>query len=112
MEQWLPHSTWYLMALATRYDEKSIEIDSFGSAIPKSNIAKAQSFDVRLQGRTLAVNAAGVRASSVELFTLNGSKIASSPLTAGKATLKLDNVQSGIYMVKVNGLAAKKIAIK
>ena len=112
VEQWLPHSTWYLMALATRYDEKSIEIDSFGSAIPKSNIAKAQSFDVRLQGRTLAVNAAGVRASSVELFTLNGSKIASRPLTAGKATLKLDNVQSGIYMVKVNGLAAKKIAIK
>lgn len=112
VEQWLPHSTWYLMALATRYDEKSIEIDSFGSAIPKSNIAKAQSFDVRLQGRTLAVNAAGVRASSVELFSLNGSKIASSPLTAGKATLKLDNVQSGIYMVKVDGHAAKKIAIK
>jgi hypothetical protein len=33
-------------------------------------------------------------------------------LTAGKATLSLDNMQSGIYMVKVAGFGVKKIAIK
>ncbi len=111
VEQWLPHTTWFLNALVARYDEKPFKFSS-GSPIPEKKNVLTKGFNIKLQGRTLAVNAAGVRASSVELFTLNGSKIASSPLTAGKATLKLDNVQSGIYMVKVNGLAAKKIAIK
>ncbi len=111
VEQWLPHTTWFLNALVARYDEKPFKFSS-GSPIPEKKNVLTKGFNIKQQGRTLAVNAAGVRASSVELFTLNGSKIASSPLTAGKATLKLDNVQSGIYMVKVNGLAAKKIAIK
>ena len=67
----------------------------------------------RSQGNTLAVYVSGARTgTSVELYTLNGSKIASTPLTAGKATLSLDNAQSGIYMVKVDGLGAKKIAVK
>ncbi len=68
--------------------------------------------NVQQYGRTLSISISGNSQGQVELFTLNGTKIASRPLTAGKATLSLDNMQSGIYMVKVDGLGVKKIAIK
>ena len=112
VEQWLPHTTWFLNALVARYDEKSFKFDN-GSFIPEKKNVLAKGFNLKLQGHTLAVNVAGSRSgATVELYTLSGSKIASSTLTAGKATLNLDNAQSGIYMVKVDGLGAKKIAIK
>ena len=112
VEQWLPHTTWFLNALVARYDEKSFKFDN-GSFIPEKKNILAKGFNLKLQGHTLAVNVAGSRSgATVELYTLSGSKIASSTLTAGKATLNLDNAQSGIYMVKVDGLGAKKIAIK
>ena len=112
VEQWLPHTTWFLNALVARYDEKPFKFDN-GSFIPEKKNVLAKGFNLKLQGHTLAVNVAGSRSgATVELYTLSGSKIASSTLTAGKATLNLDNVQSGIYMVKVDGLGAKKIAVK
>ena len=112
VEQWLPHTTWFLNALVARYDEKSFKFDN-GSFIPEKKNILAKGFNLKLQGHTLAVNVAGSRSgATVELYTLSGSKIASSTLTAGHATLNLDNAQSGIYMVKVDGFGAKKIAIK
>jgi hypothetical protein len=48
----------------------------------------------------------------VKVMSLNGAEIATAKINAGHATLNLDNAQSGIYMVKVDGLGAKKIAIK
>ena len=112
VEQWLPHTTWFLNALVARYDEKPFKFSS-GSPIPEKKNFLAKGFNIKLQGNTLAVYVSGARTgTSVELYTLNGSKIASTPLTAGKATLNLDNAQSGIYMVKVDGFGAKKIAIK
>ena len=111
IEQWIPHSTWYLMALTARYDEVTKAATPFeGNGIKGTRIAN--NFKISLQGRTLAVNVSGARSASVELYTLNGTKIASDKLNAGKATLNLSNIQSGIYMVKVEGLGAKKIAVK
>ena len=107
-EQWLPHSTWYLMALATRYDENPVTVYNPNAVMPKA-IASAK-FTVQTQGRTLTVNARGT--ANVRVLSLNGAEIATAKLTAGHATLSLDNAQSGIYMVKVDGLGVKKIAIK
>ena len=108
VEQWLPHTTWYLNALVARYDENPIKVYNPDVIKPKA-IASAK-FSVQTQGRMLTVNARGT--AKVQVLSLNGAEIATAKLTAGKATLKLDNVQSGIYMVKVDGFGAKKIAIK
>jgi hypothetical protein len=111
IEQWIPHSTWYLMALATRYDDKIVMLDS-GTPIPEKKISVAKGFDVKLLGRTLSVNVPGARTgASIGLYTLNGSRVAVSPLNAGRATLNLDYIQSGIYMVKVEGLGAQKVIV-
>ena len=113
IEQWLPHSTWFLNALVTRYDEKKQIVVPKGSGILDKKITVAKSLNVNLQGRTLTVSALGAhRCSKVELYSLNGTMVASSKLVAGKATLNLSNVQSGIYTVKVEGLGAKRIAVK
>ena len=108
VEQWLPHTTWYLNALVARYDEKPITI--FNPDAIKSKAIASAKFSVQTQGRTLTVNARGT--AKVRVLSLNGAEIATAKLTAGKATLNLDNAQSGIYMVKVDGFGAKKIAIK
>ena len=63
-----------------------------------------------MQGRMLLVNAKGN--AKVKVMSLNGSEIATATLNAGNAAINLEQVQSGIYMVKVDGLGAKKIAIK
>ena len=107
IEQWLPHSTWYLMALAARYDEKPINVGT-ASIQPKA-IAKAH-FSVQMQGRMLLVNAKSN--AKVKVMSLDGSVIATATLNAGHAAIHLEQAQSGIYMVKVDGLGAKKIAIK
>lgn len=108
VEQWLPHTTWYLNALVARYDEKPITI--FNPDAIKSKAIASAKFSVQTQGRTLTVNARGT--AKVRVLSLNGAEIATAKLTAGKATLNLENAQSGIYMIKVDGFGAKKIAIK
>ena len=65
---------------------------------------------MQTQGRTLTVNARG--SAKVHVLGINGAEIATAKLNAGHATLNLNNAQSGIYMVKVDGLGVKKIAIK
>lgn len=108
IEQWLPHSTWYLMALATRYDEKAAPLP-LPAAIPNARIA-APAMDIHLQGRTLSVNAAGN--AKVRVMRLDGTVVATASLSSGRAVLNLNKFQSGIYLVKVDGLGAKKITLK
>ena len=82
-------------------------------AIRDKKITVAKGFNIKQQGRTLAINVTGARTgASVELYSLSGTKITASNLTQGQATLRLDFMPSGIYMVKVEGLGAKKIAVK
>ncbi len=110
-EQWLPHTTWFLMALATRYDEKPESIEP-PVAIPGKAAVASRAMDVRLQGRVLTVNAAGTRAASVTVLGLDGAKVASGTLNAGRATLSLESVKSGAYLVKVEGFGAKKVLVR
>jgi hypothetical protein len=43
---------------------------------------------------------------------MNGAKVASGMLHDGRATVSLESVKSGIYMVKVPGLGARKIVVR
>ena len=111
IEQWLPHSTWYLMALAARYDEKSVSIVP-PESIPATRVAAAK-FGVRLQGRMLSVNASGSKAGvAVMVLGLDGRKVVTGALNAGAATLDLRNVEGGVYLVKVDGFGAKKVVLR
>ena len=111
IEQWLPHTTWFLMALATRYDEKPETIE-VPVSIPGKAAVASRAMDVRLQGRVLTVNAVGTHAADVTVLGLDGAKVASGTLNAGRATLSLESVKSGAYLVKVEGFGAKKVLVR
>ena len=110
-EQWLPHTTWFLMALATRYDEKSESIE-LPVPIPGKAAVASRAMDVRLQGRVLTVNAAGTRAANVTVLGIDGRKVAVSVLNAGHAVLDLNGLESGIYLVNIEGFGAKKVILR
>ena len=110
-EQWIPHTTWFLMALATRYDEKPESIEP-PAAIPGKAAVASRAMDVRLQGRVLTVNAAGTRAANVTVLGLDGRRVAASALNGGRAVLDLNKLESGIYLVNVEGFGAKKVVLR
>lgn len=113
IEQWLPHSTWYMMALTARYDEVTKPVVETGSGIRDTKIATAKGLNVRLQGSILSVNVSGAaQRANVGVYTLNGTRVATGNLEAGGATLDLGNIQGGIYLVKVEGLGVTRIAVK
>ena len=110
-EQWLPHTTWFMNALVARYDENVVPIE-LPMSIPKASAVTSR-FEMRLQGRVLAVSAAGARNGvTVTVLGLDGSKVASGTLNAGRATLDLESVKSGAYLVKVDGYGAKKVLVR
>ena len=55
IEQWLPHTTWFLNALATRYDENPPKVELHNVAIRDKKSTVAKGFNVKQQGRTLAI---------------------------------------------------------
>ena len=112
IEQWIPHSTWYLNALVARYNENPQKITNGANGIHDKKIVPINGISVQQNGHVLSITVSGKHQGQVHLFTLNGAKIASGNLTAGRASLELKNVQSGIYMVKVEGLGAKRISVK
>ncbi|MCQ2124733.1 MAG: glycoside hydrolase family 9 protein [Fibrobacter sp.] len=109
IEQWLPHSTWYLMALAARYDEITVGQKAPVSAIPNSSAITK--FDVKLHGRILNVTLQNTNSATVQLMDLNGRKIMSQAISGKQAAMDLSALKSGVYMVKSDGLT-KKIAVK
>jgi hypothetical protein len=56
------------------------------------------------------VNASGN--ARVRIMRLDGTEIASSNLNAGRASFDLSAAKSAVYMVKVEGQGAMKIAIR
>ena len=47
----------------------------------------------------------------IGIVGMNGAKVASGALHDGRATVSLESVKSGIYMVKVEGLGAQKVIV-
>jgi hypothetical protein len=107
-EQWLPHSTWYMMALVARYDEKPVNVGT--ASIQPKKVVASNKFSAELYGKTMQVNAAGN--AKVRIMRLDGTEIASGNLNAGHASFDLSAAKSAVYMVKVEGQGVKKIAIK
>jgi hypothetical protein len=109
IEQWLPHTTWYLMALATRYDEVSSDLTH--TALPKTK--SAPTFSVQQQGRLLTVNLKSNQTGKVlTVANLNGQKLYRETLSSTQTTVNLDNLQDGVYLVQVNGLGSRRILLK
>jgi hypothetical protein len=99
------------MALATRYNEKAVSIVPTVS-IPQKKIASVASMDVRLQGRVLSIDVPGMRDGKFSVVDVRGAKVAAGALHDGRATVNLESVKSGVYMVKVAGLGAKRIVVR
>lgn len=111
-EQWLPHTTWFMNALVARYDENVVAIE-VPVSIPGKAAVATRAMVVNLQGRVLAVSAAGAKDGvTVTVLGLDGAKVASGTLNAGHATLDLVSVKSGAYLVKVEGFGAKKVLVR
>lgn len=109
IEQWLPHTTWYLMALATRYDE--VSSDLIHTALPKTK--SAPTFSVQQQGRLLTVSLQSNSTGKVlTIANLNGQKLYRETLRSTQTTVNLDNLQDGVYFVQVNGLGSHRILLK
>ena len=109
IEQWLPHTTWYLMALATRYDE--VSSDLIHTALPKTK--SAPTFSVQQQGRLLTVSLQSNPTGKVlTVANLNGQKLYRETLRSTQTTVNLENLQNGIYLVQVNGLGSRRILLK
>ena len=126
-EQWLPHATWYLMALATRYDEHPVKIviptssssnqDDNSSSDSGDNeslpqISKATSMTVTLVGNSLQVNFANPAQRRLRLMDVQGLVVMNAVLPDAANTVQLTSLPKGIYLVQVQGFAPKKIVIR
>ena len=110
IEQWLPHSTWYLMALATRYDEKSEPIPPPVS-IPQTKAAP-------LFGMSLAGNVLSLRlpqkalGSTVKVLDVRGKVQMQKTVWNVNESMDLASFSGGVYLVKVEGLGVRKIVLR
>ncbi|WP_173473488.1 glycoside hydrolase family 9 protein [Fibrobacter succinogenes] len=110
-EQWLPHSTWYLMALVERYDEVSKKVEQQKSALPKS--VAAASFGVSLVGKTLSMNLPkSAIGSTVKILDVRGQVQMKKVAQSRNEIMNVSSLNSGVYFVQVGGMSAKKFIVK
>lgn len=110
-EQWLPHSTWYLLAVVERYDEVTKAIEEPKSALPK-NVAGVK-FGVSLVGNTLSLNVPrSVVGKSVKIVDVQGHVQMQKTVQSMNETMNVSALKSGVYLVQVGGLSAKKIMLR
>ena len=110
-EQWLPHSTWYLMAVVERYDEMTKMIEPPRSALPKS-YATAK-FGMSLVGKTLSLNLPRVAVGkSVKIVDVQGNVQMQKIAQSMNETMNLSALKRGVYLVQVQGLAVKKFILR
>ena len=110
-EQWLPHSTWYLMAVVERYDEMTKMIEPPRSALPKS-YATAK-FGMSLVGKTLSLNLPRVAVGkSVKILDVRGNVQMQKIAQSMNETMNLSALKRGVYLVQVQGLAVKKFILR
>ena len=111
IEQWLPHSTWYLMAVVERYDEVTKVVEEPKSALPK-NVAAAK-FGVSLVGNTLSLNVPrSVVGKTVKVVDLQGQVQMQKKVQSMNETMDVSCLNRGVYLVQVGDLSAKKFMLK
>ena len=110
IEQWLPHSTWYLMALVERYDEVTEPV-KFSVGLPKS--VAAAKFGMSLVGSTLSLHVPrSVVGKTIKVVDLRGQVQMQKTAQSMNETMDLSGLNRGIYLVHVGNLSAKKIMLK
>jgi len=110
-EQWLPHSTWYLMAIVERYDEVSKKVEPPRSALPKS--VAAAKFGMSLVGNTLSLNLPrSVVGKSIKILDVQGKVQMQKTAQSVNESLNVNTLKSGLYLVQVQGFSAKKFVVK
>ncbi len=109
-EQWLPHSTWYLMALVERYDEVTKPVE-FSVGLPKS--VAAAKFGISLVGKTLSFDLPkSAVGRSVKILDVQG-KVQMQKIAQSKTeTMDVNALKSGLYLVQIQGFSAKKFVVK
>lgn len=106
IEQWLPHSTWFLMALSARYDESPV---SFPSSVVPSKAVKT--FSLALSDGMLRISS-DRPIGSLEILDLNGKIVRKERILSNTAALPLFREKPGIYLVKVSGATVRKIVLR
>ena len=110
IEQWLPHSTWYLMALVERYDEVTEPVP-FSVGLPKS-VATAK-VGVTLVGNTLSLNLPRSAVDkTVNVIDLRGQVQMKKVAQSRNETMDVSALHRGVYLVQIGTLPAKKIMLK
>ena len=109
-EQWLPHSTWYLMAIAERYDEVTEPV-KFSVGLPKS-VAGAK-FGMSLVGNTLSLKLPrSVVGKTVKVVDVQGNVQMQKKVQSMNETMDLSNLNRGVYLVQVGTTPAKKVMLR
>ena len=110
-EQWLPHSTWYLMALVERYDEVSKKVEPPRSALPKSVVMA--NISVSIVGHTLSMNLPkSAIGSTVKILDVRGQVQMKKVAQSRNEIMNVSSLKSGVYFVQVGGMSAKKFIVK
>jgi hypothetical protein len=125
VEQWLPHTTWYTLALVTRYDEtayplpKSSSPSGEGDDPPARTIPFTQSKDATLAGasflqvgNSLQVEFSTSAERKFRIVDTRGRVLMNRVLGQAKNAINLATLPKGVYMVQVQGFAPKKIVVK
>lgn len=109
-EQWLPHSTWYMMALVERYDELTKPV-KFSVGLSKSAVAaKAR---VSLVGKMLSLNVPrSVVGKSVKVLDVRGNVLMQKTVQGVSETMDVCTLNRGLYIVQIQGLSANKFIVK
>ena len=110
-EQWLPHSSWYLMALVERYDEVSKKVEQPRSALP--NAVATAKFGVSLVDNTLSLRLPrSVVGKSIKILDVQGYVQMQKTAQSMNESLNVNTLKSGLYLVQIQGFSAKKFVVK
>ena len=110
-EQWLPHSTWYLMAVVERYDEVSKKVEQPRSALPKS--VATSKIGVSLAAGSLSLNLPrSVVGKTIKIVDVLGNVQMQKKAQGMNETMDVSSLKSGVYLVQVQGFSANKFIVK
>jgi hypothetical protein len=111
-EQWLPHSTWFLMALATISDESPLLPVGISSK-PGAIVNRDLDFHAFVAGSSLEVAfaLAPTHAVALRLVDLKGQTMVSQTLQAGvsRVVIPLTGAMRGVHILSVEGKASRII---
>ena len=109
-EQWLPHSTWYLMALVERYDELTKPV-KFSVGLSKSVVAAK--FGMSLVDNTLSLRLPrSVVGKSIKILDVQGNVQMQKTAQSMNESLNVSTLKTGLYLVQIQGFSANKFVVK